>query len=298
MRIGSREFDVENRTYVMGILNVTPDSFSDGGKWNSMDSALRHVEEMLAEGMDILDIGGESTRPGSDYSMPAQEELERVLPYIQAVKARFDVPVSLDTYKSQVAEAGIGAGVDLINDIWGLKWDGEMARVIGEHGVACCLMHNRRKIPSPTSLTSVRDLHNALAGDPHNEFGYRNFQEDVAADLAESVELALRAGIGRDRIILDPGVGFAKSYEQNLQVIHHLESLRALGYPLLLGTSRKSVVGLTLDLPVAERLEGTLVTTVMGVLKGCAFVRVHDVKENVRAIRMARAILEERKPAP
>lgn len=289
MRIGSREFDVENRTYVMGILNVTPDSFSDGGKWNSMDSALRHVEEMLAEGMDILDIGGESTRPGSDYSMPAQEELERVLPYIQAVKARFDVPVSLDTYKSQVAEAGIGAGVDLINDIWGLKWDGEMARVIGEHGVACCLMHNRRKVPSPTSLT--------LAGDPHNEFGYRNFQEDVAADLAESVELALRAGIGRDRIILDPGVGFAKSYEQNLQVIHHLDSLSALGYPLLLGTSRKSVVGLTLDLPVAERLEGTLVTTVMGVLKGCAFVRVHDVKENVRAIRMARAILEERKPA-
>lgn len=290
MRIGNREFDVENRTYVMGILNVTPDSFSDGGKWNSMDKALVHVEEMLAEGMDILDIGGESTRPGSDYSMPAQEELERVMPYIQAVKARFDVPVSLDTYKSQVAEAGIEAGVDLINDIWGLKWDGEMARVIGEHGVACCLMHNRKKLSPPTSLT--------WAGGPHNDFGYRNFQEDVAADLARSVELALRAGIGRDRIILDPGVGFAKSYEQNLQVIHHLESLSALGYPLLLGTSRKSVVGLTLDLPVEERLEGTLVTTVMGVLKGCAFVRVHDVKENVRAIRMARAILEERKPAP
>ena len=136
MRIGNREFDVENRTYVMGILNVTPDSFSDGGKWNSMDKALVHVEEMLAEGMDILDIGGESTRPGSDYSMSPQEELERVMPYIQAVKARFDVPLSLDTYKSQVAEAGIAAGVDLINDIWGLKWDEEMARVIGEHDVA------------------------------------------------------------------------------------------------------------------------------------------------------------------
>lgn len=288
MRIGNREFDVENRTYVMGILNVTPDSFSDGGKWNSMDRALVHVEEMLAEGMDILDIGGESTRPGSDYSMSPQEELERVMPYIQAVKARFDVPLSLDTYKSQVAEAGIAAGVDLINDIWGLKWDEEMARVIGKHDVACCLMHNRRKAGHSTSQTQ--------AGDVINEFGYGNFQEDVAADLAESVELALRAGIGRDRIILDPGVGFAKSYEQNLQVIHRLESLRALGYPLLLGTSRKSVVGLTLDLPVTERLEGTLVTTVMGVLKGCAFVRVHDVKENVRAIRMARAILEERKP--
>lgn len=154
--------------------------------------------------------------------------------------------------------------------------------------MACCLMHNRRKAGHPTSQTQ--------AGEVTNEFGYGNFQEDVAADLAESVELALRAGIGRDRIILDPGVGFAKSYEQNLQVIHRLESLRALGYPLLLGTSRKSVVGLTLDLPVTERLEGTLVTTVMGVLKGCAFVRVHDVKENVRAIRMARAILEERKP--
>lgn len=278
MRIGNREFDTKNKTYVMGILNVTPDSFSDGGKWNSMDRALRHVEEMLAEGMDLLDIGGESTRPGSDYSMPAGEELERVLPYIEAVKARFDVPISLDTYKSQVAEAGIAIGADLINDIWGLKWDPGMAQVIADRGAACCLMHNRR-----------------AAGRP-DEFGYGNFLEDVAADLAESVQLARRAGIGEDRIILDPGVGFAKSYEQNLKIIHHLESLRALGYPLLLGTSRKSVVGLTLELPAAERLEGTLATTVIGVLKGCAFVRVHDVRENVRAIRMTRAILEERKP--
>lgn len=273
MRIGSREFDVKNRTYVMGILNVTPDSFSDGGKWNSMDRAMKHVEEMLAEGMDILDIGGESTRPGSDYSMPAQEELERVMPYIEAVKARFDVPISLDTYKSQVAEAGIAAGVDLINDIWGLKRDDRMAQVIADHSVACCLMHNRR------------------AAD------YKDFLKDVATDLAESVDLARRAGIGADRIILDPGVGFAKSYEQNLIIINHLESLQALGYPVLLGTSRKSVVGLTLDVPLEERLEGTLATTVIGVLKGCSFVRVHDVKENVRAIRMARAILEERKPA-
>lgn len=279
MRIGGREFDVENGTYVMGILNVTPDSFSDGGKWNSMDRALRHVEEMLAEGMDILDIGGESTRPGSDYSMPVGEELERVLPCIEAVKARFDVPVSLDTYKSQVAEAGIAAGADLINDIWGLKWDPGMAQVIAKHGAACCLMHNRR-----------------TAGQP-DEFGYGNFLEDVAADLTESVQLARRAGVSGDRIILDPGVGFAKSYEQNLEIIHHLELLGALGYPLLLGTSRKSVVGLTLGLPVTERLEGTLATTVIGVMKGCAFVRVHDVKENVRAIRMARAILEERKLA-
>lgn len=282
MRIGSREFDTENKTYVMGILNVTPDSFSDGGKWNSMDRALAHVEEMLAEGMDILDIGGESTRPGSDYSMPAQEELERVMPYIEVVKARFDVPVSLDTYKSQVAEAGIAVGVDLINDIWGLKWDKRMARVIAEHGVCCCLMHNR----------AAAEQH----GSVDNQYGYRDFLKDVADDLAESVQLARQAGIGEDKIILDPGVGFAKSYEQNLEIIHHLEDLRTLGYPLLLGTSRKSVVGLTLDLPAAERLEGTLATTVIGVMKGCAFVRVHDVKENVRAIRMTRAILEERKP--
>ena len=283
MRIGSREFDTENKTYVMGILNVTPDSFSDGGKWNSMDRALAHVEEMLAEGMDILDIGGESTRPGSDYSMPAQEELERVMPYIEAVKARFDVPVSLDTYKSQVAEAGIAAGVDLINDIWGLKWDKRMARVLAGHGVSCCLMHNR---------AAAVEQH----GSVDNRYGYRDFLRDVADDLAESVQLARQAGIGEDKIILDPGVGFAKSYEQNLAIINHLESLRMLGYPVLLGTSRKSVVGLTLDLPAAERLEGTLATTVIGVLKGCAFVRAHDVKENVRAIRMTRAILEEGKP--
>lgn len=281
MRIGSRDFDVRNQTYVMGILNVTPDSFSDGGKWNSMDRALKHVEDMLAEGMDILDIGGESTRPGSDYSMPEQEEMERVLPCIEAVKARFDVPISLDTYKSRVAEAGIAVGVDLINDIWGLKWDPDMGRVIAEHGVACCLMHNRRAV--------VRE------GDgegTENRFGYQNFLEDVKADLAESAELGRQAGISREQIILDPGVGFAKSYEQNLAILGRLDSLQSLGYPILLGTSRKSVVGLTLNLPVTERLEGTLATTVLGVLKGCAFVRVHDVKENARAIRMTRAILE------
>lgn len=299
MRIGSREFDVKNRTYVMGILNVTPDSFSDGGKWNRMDRAMKHVEEMLAEGMDILDIGGESTRPGSDYSMPASEELERVMPYIEAVKARFDVPISLDTYKSQVAEAGIAAGVDLINDIWGLKWDARMARVIADHGVACCLMHNRRAVEQGGgNVFKGRESNCDALGQRSavdNPYGYENFLEDVVADLAESAELARRAGIGEGRIILDPGVGFAKSYEQNLIIINHLEFLRMPGYPILLGTSRKSVVGLTLDVPVEERLEGTLATTVIGVMKGCSFVRVHDVKENVRAIRMTRAILEEKR---
>ncbi len=266
MKIGNREFDTKEHTYIMGILNVTPDSFSDGGKWNDKDRALRHVEEMLAEGMDILDIGGESTRPG--YTMlPDEEEMERVLPVIEAVKANFQVPVSLDTYKSKVAQAGIAAGVDLINDIWGLKYDPQMAGVIARSGLPCCLMHNRR------------------------EADYQNFMQDVAADLAETIQLAEHAGIAEDKIILDPGVGFGKTYENNLEIINCLEELKIFGYPILLGCSRKSVIGLTLNLPADQRVEGTIVTSVMAVVKGCAFVRVHDIKENVRAVRMAEAIL-------
>lgn len=266
MKIGNREFQTKGHTYVMGILNVTPDSFSDGGKWNDRDKALKHVEEMLAEGADIIDIGGESTRPG--YTMlPDAEEIERVVPIIEAVKANFDVPISLDTYKSEVARAGIKAGADLINDIWGLKYDEKMAPLIAESGLPCCLMHNRK------------------------EPDYCDFMQDVAADLAETIRLAEKAGIDDEKIILDPGVGFGKTYEQNLEVINCLESLRVLGYPILLGCSRKSVVGLTLDLPADQRVEGTLVTTVMGTMKGCMFVRVHDIKENVRAIRMTEAIM-------
>lgn len=278
MKIGTKEFDTVNKTYVMGILNVTPDSFSDGGKFNQMDKALKHVEEMLAEGMDIVDIGGESTRPG--YTLLSdEEEIERVVPVIEAVKKNFDVPVSLDTYKAKVAQAGIRAGADLINDIWGLRyekeWNGKtddscqskMAEVIAKAGVPCCLMHNRKQ-PD-----------------------YTNYMKDVMTDLKETIEVAKRAGIAEDKIILDPGVGFGKTYENNLEIINSLEKLRELGYPVLLGTSRKSVIGLTLDLPAAERVEGTLVTTVFGVWKGCSFVRVHDIKENVRAIKMAEAIL-------
>lgn len=265
MKIGNREFDVRNHTHVMGILNVTPDSFSDGGKFNEMDKALYHVEEMLKEGMDILDIGGESTRPGYTL-LSEEEEIERVVPVIREIKSRFDIPISLDTYKSRVAEAGIEAGVDLINDIWGLKYDECMAGVIAKSGLSCCLMHNRKK-PD-----------------------YSSFMEDVASDLAETIQLAVKAGIKEDKIILDPGVGFGKTYENNLEIIHCMEQLKVFGYPLLLGTSRKSVIGLTLDLPALERVEGTLVTTVFAVLKGCAFVRVHDIKENVRAIKMAEAI--------
>ena len=267
MKIGNREFQTKGHTYVMGILNVTPDSFSDGGKWNDRDRALFHVEEMIKEGMDILDIGGESTRPG--YTLLSdEEEMSRVLPIIEEVKTRFDIPVSLDTYKGKVAQAGIEAGADFINDIWGLKYDDIIAGVIAKNNVPCCLMHNRR------------------------EANYTDFMQDVAADLAQTIHLAEKAGIADDNIILDPGVGFGKTYENNLEIINCLEELHVFGYPLLLGCSRKSVIGLTLDLPAGERLEGTLVTTVMAVMKGCMFVRVHDVKENVRAVRMTEAILQ------
>lgn len=266
MKIGDKEFQTQGHTYVMGILNVTPDSFSDGGRWNDRDKALRHVEEMVAQGADVIDVGGESTRLG--YTLISdEEEISRVVPVIEAIKERFDVPVSLDTYKSAVAQAGIQAGADLINDIWGLKYDDKMAAVIANSGLPCCLMHNRKNTD------------------------YQDFMQDVAADLAETIRRAENAGIADEKIILDPGVGFAKSYEQNLEIINCLEELNMFGYPLLLGCSRKSVIGLTLDLPADQRIEGTLVTTVMGVLKGCMFVRVHDVLENVRAIKMAEAIL-------
>lgn len=269
MKIGSREFDTANHTYVMGILNVTPDSFSDGGKWNDMDRALAHVELMIKQGMDILDIGGESTRPG--YTLISDgEEISRVVPVIRAVKERFDIPISLDTYKSGVAQAGLEAGADLINDIWGLKYDSNMGKVIAGSGAACCLMHNR------------------------DNTDYGNFLEDTLADLQGCLDLAHQAGISDDKIILDPGVGFGKTYENNLEVLANLEQFGKWNLPVLLGCSRKSVIGLTLDLPADQREEGTLTTTVMAAMKGISFVRVHDVEKNVRAVKMAEAIMLRR----
>ncbi|WP_394915665.1 dihydropteroate synthase [uncultured Robinsoniella sp.] len=265
MRIGNRDFDVDKHTYIMGILNVTPDSFSDGGKWNDEDAALKHAEEMIEEGADIIDIGGESTRPG--YTLLSdEEEIARVVPVIQAVKSRFDVPVSIDTYKSHVARAALEAGADLVNDIWGLKYDQELAGVIAKYQVPCCLMHNRR------------------------EADYQDFMKDMLQDLRETISIAKKAGIPDQNLILDPGVGFGKTYENNLETINRLEYMHELGYPILLGTSRKSVIGLTLDLPASERLEGTLATTVIGVMKKAAFVRVHDIRANARIIKMTEAI--------
>ena len=270
MRIGSRDFATTGHTYIMGILNVTPDSFSDGGKFNQIDAALKHAEEMIRDGADVIDIGGESTRPWGYTKISDEKETGRVVPVIEAVKKEFGIPISVDTYKSGVAEAAAQAGADLINDIWGLKYDARMAEVIAKSGLACCLMHNR------------------------DNTEYRNFMEDMKQDLRETIALAKAAGIADDKIILDPGVGFAKSYENNLEVIRRLKEFNELKYPVLLGTSRKSVIGLTLDLPAAERVEGTIVTTVMAVEAGCMFVRVHDVKENHRAIQMAEAILDRK----
>ena len=266
MKIGNREFDTKNETYIMGILNVTPDSFSDGGKFNHLDTALAHAEQMIRDGADIIDIGGESTRPGHTV-ISDEEEIARVTPVIEAVKARFDVPVSIDTYKGNVAEAALQAGADLVNDIWGFKFDKKTALMTAKYNAACCLMHNK------------------------DEAVYNDFLEDMVSEMAECVKIAREAGVADDKIMLDPGVGFGKTYEMNLAAINHVDVLHRLGFPILLGTSRKSVIGNTLNLPADQRVEGTLATTVIGVMKNCAFVRVHDIKENKRIIQMTKAIL-------
>ena len=269
MKIGSREFDTKNNTYVMGILNVTPDSFYDGGKWNSVSSALTHAESMLSEGADIIDVGGESTRPG--YTKISDgEEIERVVPVIKELRRHFDAPLSIDTYKPAVARAALDAGTDLVNDIWGLKYDKAMAGIVAEYGAACCLMHNKENAQ------------------------YSDFVTELLSESMECVDIALRAGIDKDKIILDPGVGFGKTYEMNLSAIANLDKYVALGYPVLLGCSGKSVIGNTLDLPKDQRLEGTLATTAFAVTSGCSFVRVHNVKENIRFIKMMKAIMREK----
>ena len=278
MKIGNKEFDLSSHCYIMGILNVTPDSFSDGGSYKNMDDIRRRVSQMIEEGAEIIDIGGESTRPGhiqiskietQEIFIAEEEEIARVTPVIEAVKKHFDIPVSIDTYKGKVTLAALQAGADLVNDIWGFKHDPEVAAYTAKYNAACCLMHNR------------------------NEAVYDDFQKDFIRDMQECIAIAKKANVPDDKIMLDPGVGFGKTYEMNLEIINHLEIMKQLNYPVLLGTSRKSVIGLTLDLPADERVEGTLATTVIGVMKGCSFVRVHDVKENYRIIKMTEAILSK-----
>ena len=266
MRIGKTDFPA-GRTHVCGILNVTPDSFSDGGKYCAVDAALARAERMVLEGAQLIDVGGESTRPGFT-PVNAEEEAGRVVPVIEAIKGHFDVPVSVDTRKAVVAKEALLAGADMVNDVDGLKGDPAMAGIIAGSGAACCLMHSCTKA------------------------GCRDLVGKVAEELLESVRIAEKSGIDRNKILLDPGIGFGKDTEGNLLLIRELGKLRRqLEFPLLLGASRKSVIGNTLQLPVQERLEGTLVTTVFAVLGGCLFVRVHDVAANARAVRMAEAIL-------
>ena len=266
MKIGNRIFTFGKKVYIMGILNVTPDSFSDGGKFDTLEHAMAQAEKMIKEGADLIDVGGESTRPGHQQ-ITEDEEIARVVPVIQKIKEKYDIPVSIDTYKSRVAEAALEAGADMLNDIWGFLYDEKMAELAARYDVPVCLMHNR------------------------DNTEYQDFVPDVVADLKKCLAVAEKYGVKKENIMLDPGVGFGKTYEQNLAIINHLEVLCDMGYPVLLATSRKSVIGLTLDLPVTEREEGTIATSVIGAMKGCDFVRVHDVQANARALRMTEAIM-------
>ncbi|UYY99109.1 dihydropteroate synthase [Peribacillus frigoritolerans] len=266
IKCGSFDLDYSNKTLIMGILNVTPDSFSDGGKYNRIDAALKHAERMVNDGADILDVGGESTRPNYER-ISEEEEIERVAPIIEAISRNIEVPISVDTYKSRVAEAAVKAGAHILNDIWGGKADSLMPKVAAEYKVPIILMHNRGNM----------------------EYGH--FVRDVLQDLFESIMLVKDAGVKDENIILDPGIGFAKDLKLNLEMMRNLDKLVSLGYPVLLATSRKSMIGHVLDLPPSERMEGTAATICHGIQQGCQLVRVHDVKEMARTAKMMDALL-------
>ena len=257
---------IGEKTLIMGILNVTPDSFSDGGKYNNISKAVAHAKKMVEEGADIIDIGGESNRPGH-HSVLREEELKRVIPVIEKLSQELRVPISIDTSKADVVKEAILAGANIINDIWGFKKDPDLAKVAAEFDVPVILMHNRL------------------------EAKYNSLIDEIIKDLRESIEIATKAGVKPANIILDPGIGFGKTYNDNLIVLNRLEDIVALGFPVLLGTSRKSVIGLTLDAPTDERLEGTIVTNVIGITKGCKIIRVHDVKEIKKAAKMTDTII-------
>lgn len=259
-------FDYGKKTYIMGILNVTPDSFSDGGNYTNLEKALNHAKEMIEQGADIIDLGGESTRPGHK-KVEADEELKRVIPIVKSLKKNLNVKVSIDTYKAEVAEESLKLGADMINDVWGLRKDVNMARTIAKHDAHVCIMHNQ------DGTCYDKDIMKSI-----KEF------------LMESVKIAEDAGIDKNKIVLDPGIGFGKTFEQNLEVMRRLDELKELGYPVLLGTSRKSMIGNILNVEPKDRVEGTIATTVLGIKLGVDIVRVHDVLENLRAIKVADAI--------
>ncbi|OPJ57048.1 dihydropteroate synthase [Alkalithermobacter paradoxus] len=255
-----------NRTYIMGILNVTPDSFSDGGEFVDVNCAVNHAKKMINEGADIIDIGAESTRPGS-VEISEEEEIKRLIPTVNALVNNLDTFISVDTYKANVARKVLECGVNMINDVWGLQRDKDMAKVIAQYDAFVCIMHNQTNTDySDDIIKCMKDF------------------------FKESIKIAKEAGIKDDKIIIDPGIGFGKTYEQNIEVMKRIEEFKNLKYPILLGTSRKSMIGKILDLPPKERVEGTIATTVIGIMQGVDIVRVHDIKENLRAIKVADAI--------
>ncbi|NIK12686.1 dihydropteroate synthase [Alkalibacillus almallahensis] len=255
-----------DQTMVMGILNVTPDSFSDGGQFNDLERAVAQAEQMVADGATVIDVGGESTRPGHT-PVSAEEEIDRVVPVIQALSDHISVPISIDTFKAKTAEAAVRAGATIINDVWGAKHDPEIGAVAKKYNCPIILMHNQA------------------------ESDYDDLMDDIKTSLKESIEIVKQQGVNDEQIILDPGVGFGKTHQQNLLAMRRMQELKTLGYPILLGTSRKSIVGKTLGLPVEERLEGTIATICQGVSQGVDIVRVHDVKEVKRAVDMMDAML-------
>lgn len=265
--IKGKELILGERTLIMGIVNMTPDSFSDGGQYNNAEAAVAHALQLVKDGADILDIGGESTRPGAAY-VSVDEELSRVIPVIRALSRVADVPISIDTYKADVAREALAAGAHIINDVWGFKHDPEMAGVAADYGCPVILMHNR---PVPE---------------------YKDFLADVKADLQESIDIAISAGVRGQQIILDPGIGFAKDQQQNLFLLKHLSEIHELGYPVLLGTSRKRVIRNVLGLPPGEVAAGTAATVALGAAQGAAIMRVHDVLFMKQVALMADAILQ------
>lgn len=263
---GDYTLNYHDKTLIMGILNITPDSFSDGGKFSTIDLAIKRAEEMLQHGADIIDIGGESTRPGAS-TVTQEEELDRVIPVIKNLSRVIKAPISIDTYKAEVAKQAIEAGASIINDVWGAKADPNMAKVAAEYDVPIILMHNR------------------------TNKNYEQLIPDMIVDLMESVAIAKEAGVKDEKIILDPGVGFAKTMDDNLEVMRNLDAFVQVGYPVLLGTSRKSFIGHILDVPPTERMEGTGATVCLGIQKGCHIMRIHDVLEMSRMAKMMDVML-------
>jgi dihydropteroate synthase len=283
MQVKDFSFEWGKRTYVMGIINYTPDSFSgDGLSERGLDYALNQARQFVESGADILDVGGESTRPGAE-PVSLQQEVDRVLPVIEALEKEFDTLISIDSYKAGVAEAALTAGADMVNDVWALQADPGMADVVASHQVPVILMHNRS---NPSNAEIKKQLGGRYVG-----VDYDNLLEDIKRELLDSVKLAQEAGIPDHHIILDPGIGFGKTVKQNLELLDRVGEIRALGYPVLLGPSRKSFIGYTLDLPPESRVEGTAATVAVGITRGSDIIRVHDVREMVRVARMTDAIV-------